>query len=298
MLTDGTLWGKLVRASQRALGSGAQQPIPTDFRIVKDKGIPFIVRIVERLARKRTFPEEATVDAESAANPFLPYDPAMFVADISPTHVGLLNKYNVVDHHLLIVTRRFEPQESLLTVADFEALWKCMREFPSLGFYNSGSRAGASQPHKHLQIVPLPLSDQSPCLPIESILDRDRASVEAGRVQALPFAHLFTEMETTDDWTPSQLAARTSDRYETMLKTLGLMSASGDREDTPLHYNLLVTRNWMMLVPRSRECFGSISLNALAFAGTFLVRDEEKLRELEDAGPMAALQHVGVPMNP
>ena len=32
-----------------------------------------------------------------------------------------------------------------------------LAEFDGLGFYNGGETAGASQPHKHLQIVPLPL---------------------------------------------------------------------------------------------------------------------------------------------
>ena len=44
----------------------------------------------------------------TSGNPFLPYDPALLVAPISPTHVALLNRFNVVDDHFLIVTRSFE----------------------------------------------------------------------------------------------------------------------------------------------------------------------------------------------
>ena len=46
----------------------------------------------------------------------------MFVADVSDTHLCLLNKFNVIEHHLLIVTRKFEHQETLLTVRDFQAV--------------------------------------------------------------------------------------------------------------------------------------------------------------------------------
>ena len=67
----------------------------------------------------------------------------MYVADLSATHVGLLNKFYVVPHHLLIVTRHFESQESSLTPADFQTLWSCLAEYNSLGFYNSGAAAGA-----------------------------------------------------------------------------------------------------------------------------------------------------------
>ena len=43
------------------------------------------------------------------------YEVDLFVADISPTHVCILNKFNVVDYHLLIITRAFESQENLLS---------------------------------------------------------------------------------------------------------------------------------------------------------------------------------------
>ena len=122
-------------------------------------------------------------------NPFLPYEPDLYVADVSPTHVCILNKYNVVDLHLLIITRAFEHQESRLRLPDFQALWRCLVEYDSLGFYNSGHLSGASQPHKHLQVVPLPLAG-SGCanrVPFEPMLrnaasdvGRDRRNVRRG----------------------------------------------------------------------------------------------------------------------
>ena len=62
------------------------------------------------LTRKEQTRHEREVKAGefSAVNPFLPYDPDLVVADISDTHVALLNKFNVIDHHLLIVTRCFK----------------------------------------------------------------------------------------------------------------------------------------------------------------------------------------------
>jgi ATP adenylyltransferase len=50
-------------------------------------------------------------------NPFLPCEQDMFVADVSRSHLCLLNKFNVIDHHLLIVTREFENQECLLRIS-------------------------------------------------------------------------------------------------------------------------------------------------------------------------------------
>jgi ATP adenylyltransferase len=51
----------------------------------------------------------------------------------------------------------------------------------------------------------------------------------------------------------------------------------------------------MLLVPRSREHFEEISLNALAFAGSFFVRNEEQLGILKTAGPLKALAAVAFP---
>jgi ATP adenylyltransferase len=48
----------------------------------------------------------------------------------------------------------------------------------------------------------------------------------------------------------------------------------------------------MMLVPRLRESFGSISLNSLAFAGALLVRNQQEMDLLKADGPMTALRHV------
>lgn len=51
----------------------------------------------------------------------------MWVQHLSPTHTLLLNKFNVVPHHLLVVTRAFESQLDPLNAADMEATWALMQ---------------------------------------------------------------------------------------------------------------------------------------------------------------------------
>jgi len=48
----------------------------------------------------------------------------------------------------------------------------------------------------------------------------------------------------------------------------------------------------MLLVPRSQERFEGISINALGFAGAFLVKNEQQLATLRRFGPVHALQQV------
>ena len=50
-------------------------------------------------------------------------------------------------------------------------------------------------------------------------------------------------------------------------------------------YNLLITRSWMLFVPRRQECFEQISLNALAFAGALLAKNSHQLEQLLNPGP-------------
>jgi len=80
--------------------------------------------------------------------------------------------------------------------------------------------------------------------------------------------------------------------YQALLAHVGIKALQANRQSAP--YNLLMTREWMWLVPRSRECFDSISINALGFAGSLFVRDERQLDALRRAGPMTALRSVAV----
>jgi len=66
-------------------------------------------------------------EKKEKGNPFLPYEEALWVRHLSPTHTLLLNKFNVVAHHLICVTREFEQQTQPLTAADFEATWTAMQ---------------------------------------------------------------------------------------------------------------------------------------------------------------------------
>jgi len=292
MFQPGALWDSLTRATADALDTGALRSIPTDYEFVEDRGVRFLVRVVTNLARKRHAKVESGDSGGKQRNPFLPYDPEMYVADATETHVCLLNKFNVVEHHLLIVTREFEHQQSPLNHADFEALWRCMAEYDSLGFYNGGTISGASQPHKHLQLVPLPMAPDGPRIPIEPLLERAGRQDEVGEVDDLPFPHVFARLDLGRSVSPSDAAETTQSLYCSMMNRLGLHPDVPHADRIDRNYNLLVTRQWMLLVPRSRERFESISLNSLAFAGTLLVREESEMDALKKYGPMKALEHV------
>lgn len=289
LLKPGTLWPALRRQTRRALASGALQPIRTEQLRVDDNGIRFLVRLVSSLVRKT---EDRVRYRGPAPDPFLPYEPDLLVAQVSDTHLALLNKFNVIDHHLLIVTRRFEHQESLLDLADFQALAACMAEYEGLGFYNAGVEAGASQTHKHLQLIPLPLTPEGPAVPIEPLI---QAALPGHRIPALGLRHALSRLDPADIHPGG--AWRLRETYHELLDAVGLKALSRNREmRQSAPYNLLLTRSWMLLVPRSRECAASISINALGFAGSLFVRDRDQLETVRRLGPLSLLRAVGLPL--
>ena len=258
-------------------------------------GFQFLVRLVSNLTRKDQAKKQQDLKhftESKSLNPFLPYDEQLFVGDISDSHICLLNKFNVIDHHILIVTRAFEQQESLLTAEDFDALWTCMAEFDGLAFYNAGPIAGASQPHKHLQMVPLPLAPGGPKVPIERALTSTQYVDAIGRTPDLPFIHATCPVNPQWLESPQIGAEETLQCYYSMLEAVGLFKNESEK---PLGaYNLLITGQWMFLVPRSKECFDSISINALGFAGALLVRNTQQMEIVKKAGPLSILQQVAL----
>jgi sulfate adenylyltransferase (ADP) / ATP adenylyltransferase len=291
MLEGRVLGSALQRAAQHALACGALQPIESELHVIEEGGVRFLVRQLSPLGRRRL--DRRRARGAAAPNPFLPFDPKLFVADISRTHVALLNKFALIPHHMLIVTRRFEAQEALLCDADFEALCVCLAQVDGLTFYNGGAVAGASQPHKHLQMVPLPLESAGSFTPIDAVLDsvRDQKGILA--VPGLIFPHAFTWLDPGLFEQDRDAAAQIASLYSRLHHRIGIhaIERNGERHQSG-PWNLLVTRKWMLAVPRQCEDFRGVAINALGFAGSLFVRDEKQLAVIVGAGPMAALAAV------
>ncbi|MBW4576891.1 MAG: phosphorylase [Aphanothece sp. CMT-3BRIN-NPC111] len=298
-LEPSNLWTRAIEQTEYAYRCGALQSIPTEYEFVFAWGIRFLVRIISNLARKDAAakpPHKQSATSNSEFNPFLPYEEDLFVADISDTHLCLLNKFNVVEHHLLIVTRAFEEQEDLLNLQDFEAMWIALAAIDGLVFYNSGKAAGASQRHKHLQLVPLPLIPDGERIPIEPLLATTSFQGAVGRIPSLPFVHALAKLDLDGANSPQKAAAVTLQCYRTLLQAVGLLDDKQSISNQAAGaYNLLATRQWMLIVPRSQESFESISVNSLGFAGALLVRNQEQMKILKNCGPLSILTQVAQP---
>mmetsp|Transcript_5270 Transcript_5270/g.10790 ORF Transcript_5270/g.10790 Transcript_5270/m.10790 type:complete len:315 (+) Transcript_5270:1891-2835(+) len=302
--------------SKLALESGALQPIAT--RSIRAGR--FFVRLLLVEDRK----EKAQQDRPSGWNPFLPYEDELFVEAISVTHVCLLNKFQVSADHILLVTRDFHEQNETLSTADFEAVWTVFSRLGpnrSLMFYNSAPAAGASQRHKHLQVVPTPLA---PGMPDSTVFEPEvlQACGRAPesmihRVPELPFAHAVKSHrhpETADEIvSAAKESARTFQEMVTSLsQSIPSVTHGSSFEASTQGYglenehpgplmsmalNVLMTSSWMMVIPRKQEKCGDISVNALGFAGSLFVKSQRQLEQvLED--PMEILCQTGYRSHP
>ncbi|WP_104548523.1 phosphorylase [Chroococcidiopsis sp. TS-821] len=292
VLEPGKLWIRVIEQTKFALRTGALQSIPTDYEFIEQNGISFLVRTLSNLVRKDEAQKQDKITAIGNFNPFLPYEEDLFVADISETHLCLLNKFNVVDHHLLIITRAFEEQENWLNWRDFQAMWVTLAEIDGLAFYNGGKMAGASQKHKHLQLVPLPLTPQGVKLPIEKAIAATQFTGSIGRSPLFPFVHAIAQLDPNWVTSPDTAATATLKCYQNLLHAVGIETNDFKSDKQSSAYNLLATRQWMLVVPRSQESFKSISVNSLGFAGSLFVRNDEQMQILKSYGPMTVLQQV------
>lgn len=294
LLEPGTLWQKLVEQTLYARNCGALKSIETDYQFLESNGISFLVRHLSNLVRKeeaRQQRKQSEKKTKKKFNPFLPYEEDLFVTDISPTHLCLLNKFNVVDHHLLIVTRDFESQENWLNLADFVALAACMREIDGLAFYNGGKLAGASQPHKHLQLLPLPFVPGECRLPIEPAIAATVFNNSLGKIPHFTFRHRIASLSLAESDSSMEVGQKMLNCYYSLLSALGLEVDSNSKVQSRA-YNLLVTKKWMLIIPRSQESFSSISINSLGFAGSLFVRDRQQIKLIKEITPITILSKV------
>lgn len=276
-------WTAVVDRAEEALAQGAMHSFDCAFEFIEDGGVEFVMRVATRFPRGETAAGRGADAPKLRDDPFGDPEPELVVGDLTATHRAMLNKFSVVREHLLVVTKEFVDQRTLLGEGDFEALALCMKDAEVLAFYNGGREAGASQSHKHIQVVTLPLSPRH-SVPMAALLERDPAR--------FPVPHAFTRLAEGDLARPPVMLRAYRDLYE----RAGLRAEAREgREWQSQPYNLLITHEWMLLVPRSRDRFEGISINSLAFAGSFFVRDTAQLSLIAQAKPMNVLKSVAMP---
>lgn len=268
-------WQQALTVSERALRQGALVPLTT--RPVCLGGIePFLLR---QLSSR---PPRHLLAGGPRPNPFLPWDLPLQVELLDPHHVVLLNKYPVQEAHLLVITQEWQPQTGWLSGSDWQAVARVAADTGGLWFFNSNAAAGASQPHRHLQLLPRRLGE--PSCPLAGRL-RDQL---AGKARSWPWAYQLGPRRDPEGSTDLP------ELYAEHCRLLGIGRRGA--EPAPLHpYNLLFDDHWFLTVRRVREHCAGFSVNGLGFAGYLLCTEGSDQQWLERHGPWALLEAVAAP---
>jgi len=253
-------WSQAQQVATSALLQGDLLPISTKPQLIRENGIDYFVHLKSANSQMKFAPKP------KGFNPFLPYEQAMFVANAGVEHVCLLNKFPVLSPHLLICSNDFIAQTAPLSRADFNAWLLGLDQPQALGFYNGGKTAGASQPHRHMQLV---ITD----LPIEQLIVN----------QQLPFVHqLFQYNHQQPD------GNRLYHDYHEAMQKLALYD-----EDQCRPYNILLTNRWMLIIPRSRNNVDGVFANGINYSGHFLLAHTQQIEWLQQYGILRFLTDCG-----
>ncbi len=275
--------------SAEAISAGALLPVESHEVTLESGGLAFRVRHVKALEKKQALPGGPR---DPNFNPFLPPDPALMVGPVGSGHVAILNKYPVSERHLVLARKEFAEQLTALEQEDFHALAQIMAASGGLGFHNGGAAAGASQRHKHVQWVPAAPGNASLKM-FRPVLDPDVRELTVFIHLQLPMRHCFVRVQAGKGVDEEASTRSMLKGYERALETLQL----APNEDGFLPpANMLVEDGWMLVVPRSREHFDNVSLNALSFGGVLYVSLSEQIDAIRRAGPLTVLASVACPV--
>ncbi|KAF9241581.1 hypothetical protein BU15DRAFT_87164 [Melanogaster broomeanus] len=291
--------------------SGELLLFPSEVHEIEDTGVEFEVRLCVALQNK---PVERTSEGEvvlsKGANntavkkdPFAPpYVPQLYVGDLSledadygkTDYVVLLNKFSVVPHHFLLVTKEFRPQTSPLLPQDLVQTYLLLLAARQankryIAFYNCGTNSGASQSHKHVQFIEL--ENDGP--PVERLARRATLEVAAFAISTLPYAnHVFRLPALSANYLPKRAEPDSPSPLSCHFSTLSYRPCAmipTIPPDSP-SYNVVLTLEHMHMIPRRREAYKIeetqelISVNSLGFAGMLLAKTKDSARSFRGVG--------------
>jgi ATP adenylyltransferase len=267
---------------ERSIGLGLVIPIQHTFTRCRDGAFEFAIFQAKKSASPGNLPKKTNnCTASPSSSPFLGLGKEEKLAEW-PKHNLIFNKFPIFPSHLLVVTKEFIPQITDLDLEDFISLYRGIGAFSSsswLVFYNCGVHSGASQMHKHIQIIP-----SIDWIPLDDVISGEGMR----EIWCFDFWHwLKVEDFGTLDGADIQNTAMKA--YSTYSELLGKCKETLGNGCTS--YNFLMTGRWMFIVGRRGDSEKS-SLNSLAFAGFLLQRNEEEKEFIKKRGILRMLKDV------
>ncbi len=270
--------------------------------------IQFFVKVIasEKFAKSKDVRPSEAVPVPPVSAPTAKFDPfakehcsKIYIESLSETHALLYNKFPLVPFHVLVVTKEFEKQMSLISEADFEAALKVMKALDCFVFFNGGPNAGASQEHKHLQAIPYS-SFPNQTIPLDALIAaskspaEDSEDVEYTTIPPFKFKHVLCKFRVSIlfDLSYGNISKRAKllhNIYSDCLKRL-------NNEDLGTAYNFILTKHWLFMVLRKCEvALNMVKINAVGFTGSFAVRSDQEYEFIRRQDPINILRSVTFP---
>lgn len=262
-----------------------------DTKTIKDSktGMRYWVSLTPSLEEKPEFGETNDDD------PLAKHEPELTVLDDmdgSGNFKLVLNKYPVVENHSLLVTNEFRDQSSALTPQELATSYKLICKMDDeetnkrhLVIYNSGPHSGSSQKHKHLQLCELPKN----FIPFQETLSNGRdhflPSLKEEPLQdsKVSFSHFVLPLPESSDEVDEDLLAMSY--FSLLQRTLTFFQDwLNETPDLVKSYNVLLTKKWICLVPRSNIKAKSLDVgfNSFGYAGLLLIKDQASFDKINE----------------
>ncbi|WP_269612871.1 ATP adenylyltransferase [Prochlorococcus marinus] len=273
-----SIWSRALKISRKAVNCGAVIPLNTIKYKSSEECCDFELRFL-----KSPIPKYL-IEYGPKRNPFIPWDSRLEIQPINDKHTLILNKYPVQIGHMLLITNTWKPQNGWLNKDDFEAIQNVDSDTTGLWFFNSSKEAGASQPHRHFQLLPRRYNE-SICPRFDwfcSLLNNTKGTNSE-------ISHCISIRQRSKNKKSSDYDLFGS--YKSMIDEMNL----GDIDiiNKPLKpYNLLITSEWIALITRKTDKSNGFSINALGFAGYFLGTKRSDVDTLIKFGPEKILKDV------
>ncbi len=267
-------WKKALLQTQLSIDDESLHPLKTDI-ITKDLYVKddFIIRKLDtsKFNKKTIYGPKQ--------NPFFPWEKILEIDKIGDNHQLILNKYPVQKGHILLITNEWKPQNGWLDIKDWRAIQQVNKDTSGLWFFNSSPIAGASQPHRHFQLLRRSSGEIS-CPREKWFLNMNSYQDINSKLKKNIIVSKFNFLENSSSL---------FEFYLELCMKLGL----GDpiRDKKPIHpYNILITNKWIALIKRSKDHIHGFSINGLGFAGYLLVTEKSNVSYLKKFGPEKLLE--------
>ncbi|KAL2015678.1 hypothetical protein VTK56DRAFT_5035 [Thermocarpiscus australiensis] len=262
-----------------------------DYRTVNlpHKGFSFEFRILTTLTGKPAAPRHQQTHQSSeqpGCRPGSDINVSGYeVTTIGSTHLLTVNKYPAARPHFLILTQNgFRRQYEALDRDDIAAAWKVISSLSNryMVLFNCGIDSGCSRLHKHMQIFPAPDPDKFRLWP-----DSDDPTVQT----SLPykcFVHRFQSgLPPAED---------IFGVYRALLRRAESALGNATLDDaTAIPHNMVMDRNWLLVVPRRSAGWNGADTNAAGMLGMVWVHSEDKMNLWLKHGPANILTQLGFP---